>query len=223
MKNTNDFFKPRYSKQLSPHARMHESMDNYLVALDYCALKTRERYGADLSTADAVAVHGGLCRSVVTRVMRHWLSTHGPNLPYVQLMDKFGATTTHGTQLGGLYAASLYFSIHSFFEHHSAVSAGMSLLLFSYGSGSTATLMRAVVRRSRPDHFAPLAPALERRLKLSYDEALAVNKRQFECKTSLDADLPPMPETAAAPKGRFFLKRMPAGNDLRQYEFVDEA
>ena len=79
MKNTNDFFKPRYSKQLSPCMRPRESMDNYLASLDYCAERTRERFGADLATADAVAIHGGLCRSVVTKAMRHWLTTHGPS------------------------------------------------------------------------------------------------------------------------------------------------
>jgi len=222
MKNTNDFFKPRYSKQLSPCMRPRESMDNYLASLDYCATKMRERHGADLATADAVAVHGGLCRSVVTRVMRHWLTTHGPSsVSYAQLMPKFESSTVHGTQLGGLYAASLYFSIHSFFEHHKAVTPGMSLLLFSYGSGSTATLMRAQVRRARPDGFAPHAPTLEGRLRLSHEQALAVNKRQLECKAGLDTELPPRPETETAPKGRYYLKRLPAGNELRQYEFVE--
>ena len=43
MKNTNDFLKPRYSKQLSPFMRGRESMDGYLNSLEYCVTKTKER------------------------------------------------------------------------------------------------------------------------------------------------------------------------------------
>ena len=81
--------------------------------------------------------------------------------------------------------------------------------------------MRAQVRRARPDGFTPHAPTLEGRLRLSHEQALAVNKRQLECKAGLDTELPPRPETEKAPKGRYFLKRLPAGNELRQYEFVE--
>ena len=86
-------------------------------------------------------------------------------------------------------------------------------------TGSTATMMRAVVRRT-PDGFSPLQPQLDKRLKLSHAEALAVNARQVACKKELDIELPPMKETEGAPTGRYYLKRLPAGGDLREYVFV---
>lgn len=227
MRNTQDFLKPRYATQLSPYMRGTESMDHYLEALVYCARRSSEKFGDTIGNSDYCIVHGGLCRSVATRVMNEWAkfaASAGERIPRKALLEKFEPGLKHGEELGGLYTASLYFSLHSLLEHvgDTALQAPKKVMLFSYGSGSTATMLRARVQ-GRTQSFEPLEPTLAAREFISGAELKHVIARHGLTKSVLDGDLPD--EVAqrqaklAQKKGqrRFHLTRFPAGNEKRVY------
>jgi len=228
MRNTQDFLKPRYASQLSPFMRGRESMEHYLEAMRYCVQRTSESFGATIGNSDYCLVHGGLCRSVATRVMNEWGKLAfgaGECVSRTDLMAKFEIGLKHGEQLGGLYTASLYFSLHSLLEHLDSNEA-KKVMLFSYGSGSTATMLRARVHH-KTEGFVPLQPELDARQFISASKLKQVIARHGATKTLLDADLPQevaqrhaqlAAETEGSSKGRYVLTRFPAGNEKRVYQ-----
>jgi len=227
MRNTQDFLKPRYAAQLSPYIRGTESMNHYLEALEHCARRTGERFGDTLTNVEYCLVHGGLCRSVATRVMNEWAkfsASTGERISRKALLQKFEPGLKHGEELGGLYAASLYFSLHSLLEHagEDAWLSPKKVLLFSYGSGSTATMLRARVQ-GMTESFERLEPFLAMREFISGAELKQVIMRHSLTKSLLDSNLPEdivQRQRALREKSqqdRYLLTRFPAGNEKRVY------
>jgi hypothetical protein len=173
--------------------------------------------------------------------MNSWLKWE-PELSRAQVHEKYKAGIEHGAKLGGLYTASLYFCLHSLLEHggfnmqgrndanhidanHDAAGKKKlkSVLMFSYGSGSTATMMQAKIT-SLPPHFEPIGELLEKRVCVR-DKALMdrVLKRHADYKKAIGEDLPEaMPELPESGcHGRFVLEKFPEGTEMRRYRFVE--
>lgn len=162
-----------------------------------------------------VVLHGGLCRSVVVRAMNTWARFDPEAPPRGELVKKYDASTKHGEWLGGLYAASLYFGLHSVLEH---APHAKSLLLFSYGSGSTATLMKATVHRL-PEGFEPLTPEIKARQELTYEQASVLAERHAQYKCVEDQAMPPPPSFPLRKSpDQCTITRFPAYNEMRQYD-----
>ena len=179
MRSTEDFLKPRYSKQVSPFIRNQDSMKYYLDALGYCVEETKKRFDQSLESVDHAVLHGGLCKSVTVKAMRTWATKYAPTLDEFSsaeakaaLNEKYLAGCAHGAELGGLYTGSMYFGIHSLIEHGileggekasngAVLSTPKRCLFFSYGSGSTASMLRATIH-AIPMGFEKLQPILQK-------------------------------------------------------------
>jgi len=228
MKSTLDFLKPKVHDHnvLTPRMRSRESMDHYLAALDAVTHKTAERFpGWSLPEVQGCVLHGGLCKSVVVKAMNHWYKNSGATaqMGRAALLAKYEPGTKHGELLGGLYTASLFFGIHSAVEH-GKIETGDRLLLFAYGSGSTATLLRALVHRQLDD-FEPIAPRLAARVPVDMAATTAALQRHraeglFEGlgKTVQDARENGLPQgqTKEEPGRYRLVERTPQGE--RKYE-----
>jgi hydroxymethylglutaryl-CoA synthase len=176
MANNADFFQPRRSQQLSPYLDGRGSMECYLTAMQSCTEKMEARHGRSLTSVDAIAVHGGVCKSVIVKACNEWSKWAG--MSKTQLLNLYDSSSKHAELLGAQYTASLYFNLHSYLEHGPRTFPA-NMLLFSYGSGSAAALLSAVVHRL-PDAFAPLEPVLARRTGLTFEQASRVAQRHRE-------------------------------------------
>jgi hydroxymethylglutaryl-CoA synthase len=210
MKNAADFFQPRHSKQLSPYMDGNGSMQCYLSALKYTTEMMKARHGVSLSSIDKVAVHGGVCKSVIVKACNEWSKWEG--MSKTSLLEKYECSGRHAELLGAQYTASLYFNLHSVLEHAETLPSNM--LLFSYGSGSAATLLAAKVHRL-PLGFSRLAPVLAERRQLTFAEAKAILERHLEHRGRYGETHPL--ETIPVRAGAYYSVGLPACGAGRAY------
>ena len=218
MANTDFFLKPRYSSGIAPHMQGAQSLDAYLTALRHVARRTAERFGDEWSLpgVENVVVHGGLARSVVSSALEAWRQLDGHQLSKPEAERRAALAAQNGEDLGGLYAASAWVSLHSLLEHGGApVGRG---LLFSYGSGCASAMLRFVVH-GRPAGFEAMGPALAARAVLSADEVLEMQARHEACHEGRPGQLPSGTRRFEDPgRPRYWLSAFPAEGRMRQYE-----
>ena len=191
-KNTQDFLKPRYCTQRTPIIQPRESMNHYVDAVDSTIQAMQTKHGIDIGTKDAFVFHGGLCAKFMCLVEQHLLaSTKRPDWS-----GPFDDARYDASHMGGLYTASLYVNMFSLLRRDAR---HISLALFAYGSGSTATLLHATVHPERG--HSPRLP-LDQRTAVSYETLTAI----VNAKTTL-----------AKHKGVFY--RMPSDSStvIRRY------
>ncbi len=151
-------------------------------------------------------MHGGLCKSVPIKAFRVWGEKYAPSLyefaspeAKAAVQKKYFPSLIHGAQLGGLYTGSLYFGLHSLMEHGGGFSCGelggevtvtqqKTLLLFSYGSGSTASMLRSKIN-GELYKFERLQPILDRRepiTTISMLQTILVRSKQHKAAMNQD-------------------------------------
>jgi hydroxymethylglutaryl-CoA synthase len=169
-KNTDDFFKPRSSSKKSPVIKTRQSMDHYIYALDH-TINAMSRHGLDMKSVEAFVFHGGLCAAFMRLVERH-LTTSIKSIKTWE--NHFECARSAANQIGGMYTASLYVNLASLLAKISSDPPQVSTLcLFSYGSGSTATLLHATVHH-KEGHSLNLFDQLAGRAMVSYDTLSAI-------------------------------------------------
>ena len=169
-KNTDDFFKPRSSTKKSPDIKTRQSMDHYIYALDH-TINAISRHGLDMTSVDAFVFHGGLCVSFMRLVERHLITSIKSTKTWE---NNFECARSAANQIGGMYTASLYVNLASLLSKVSSDPLQVSTLcLFSYGSGSTATLLHATVYH-KEGHSLNLFDQLASRAMVSYNTLSAI-------------------------------------------------
>jgi len=164
-KNTNDFLKPRYSQQITPYMQTKASMSYYIEALTSCIESLKVDHSIVAGDFDAFIFHGGLCATFMKLVERQLLQINGRPKKW---KPRFELARIFATQLGGLYTASLFVNLMSLLSHDNDGEACHEIGLFAYGSGSTATLMRATIHHNHA-HKIDLQDQLDEREFISFD------------------------------------------------------
>jgi hydroxymethylglutaryl-CoA synthase len=172
-KNTHDFLKPRHSKKLSPYIQTRASMDYYVHALDYTIDRMKEAHLVDVGTLDAFVFHGGLCGTFMKLVERHIMQKVKSKPRWKETFELARHAATH---VGGMYTASMYVNLVSLLSSSKASSL-RRIALFSYGSGSTATLLQATIHHDR-GHKLDLMEQIENRSSVGYDVLLQVTDKE---------------------------------------------
>jgi len=209
MKNTHDFLKPIKSKNLGPYCNGYESMIGYHESLKYCLEKFKERYGKSVKDFDHIAIHGGLCKVFVMNTFKK--VAEWENIDYEELKKKFVPSTIHGERIGGLYTASLFFSLHSLLEHTEDIK-GKDILLFGYGSGSCSSLFSAHIN-DKPENFSNLSDYLDNRVNISYDKLVDNHNRH-----SLMLNNGELTESFEKVNDTYYLNEYNNENNIRKYK-----
>ncbi len=176
-KNTHDFLKPRFATQTSPFIETKESMNHYIEALDTCIRSMKESYAIDTKRFDAFVFHGGLCATFMKLVERHLMQING-SPPHWKA--NFEYARFFASQMGGLYTASVFVNLLSLLDghwKHNQTRGGVGKMklneigIFAYGSGSTATLIRATVHHDRwpQEEIVDLRSKLQKRKLVPFD------------------------------------------------------
>jgi len=210
MKNTYDFQKPIKSNLLGPYCNGYESMVEYHKSFKYCIEQLKLKYNKSILDFDYIVIHGGLCKIFVINTFKKLCEWE--KIKYEDIEGKFIHGTTHGERIGGLYTASLFFSLHSLLEHVPDNIDNKEVLLFGYGSGSCASLFTATVKRN-PQNFNTLTKYLDNRDTINYKELISnhtnhlamINDNQFN-------------PTYIKNKNVYYLDNYKAVNNIRTYK-----
>jgi len=133
------------------------------------------------------------------------------NIDYEELKKKFVPSTIHGERIGGLYTASLFFSLHSLLEHTEDIKS-KDILLFGYGSGSCCSLFSAHINE-KPENFSNLSEYLDNRVNISYDELVDNHNRH-----SLMINSGELTESFEKVNNTYYLNEYNYHNNIRKYK-----
>ena len=180
MKNTSDFQKPLHSEKLGPSIKGMESLTTYQDSLKYCLEKFLIETNKKITDFDYIVIHGGLCKNFVINTFKQISTWY--QIDYKILEKKFIKSTIHGENIGGLYTASLFFSLHSLLEYETNITE-KNILMFGYGSGSCSSIFSLSIN-NLPENFDALKPTLDRRIELNFEQVIINNTRHLEMKNN---------------------------------------
>eukprot|EP00522_Entomoneis_paludosa_P007169 CAMPEP_0172448792 /NCGR_PEP_ID=MMETSP1065-20121228/7729_1 /TAXON_ID=265537 /ORGANISM="Amphiprora paludosa, Strain CCMP125" /LENGTH=3370 /DNA_ID=CAMNT_0013200381 /DNA_START=215 /DNA_END=10327 /DNA_ORIENTATION=+ len=173
-KHTNDFLKPRYREEHTPVIQTKASMDHYMFALDSCIDQMQTNHSIDAASLDAFIFHGGLCATFMKLVERHLLVKMAKGNQ--SWKENFPLARQAAGLMGGLYTASMYVNLVSFLENAQSKNLGGGHIgLFSYGSGSTATLLHATIHTHKSRDVG-LSKKLKARSIVTYETLCSILK-----------------------------------------------
>lgn len=141
-----DFFKPVGWHAMAPIVDGKYSIECYMQSIDLCCQKMREKLGGEslLKHADYNVFHTGGGYHVVRKAFERLLRAEEPSSSKdqrQQYFDQYCAPSTHLLRvIGPCHTVSSFTNIFSVLSSQWDKAFGKKLLVFTYGSGSTASM-----------------------------------------------------------------------------------
>ncbi|MCX5205740.1 hydroxymethylglutaryl-CoA synthase [Streptomyces sp. NBC_00237] len=161
-----DFWRPNYRTTALVDGK--KSSDAYLHALDHAWADHQRRGGQALKDLYTVCYHQPFTR-MAHKAHRHLLHTAGTVADHGDIDRAIAPTTTYNEIVGNSYTASVFLALASLLDG-TALLDGVSIGLFSYGSGSVAEFLTARVTPGYRDflHVAEHQRAVTLRREITY-------------------------------------------------------
>jgi hydroxymethylglutaryl-CoA synthase len=225
--DVDDFFRPIPS--VTARVKGRYSVDCYNEALDAAFLDHARRRGVDpadaLRSTDIFVLHVPFYRMAVTGLTK--LLERQLGLDH-EAADAFLAERTFyegieaSRHIGNIYSGSVFlalmFSLYNRYRSEGDAIVGKSILLASYGSGNTITVLRGTVAPNAPQVLATW------NLQSVLDAAIPAEFPQYEAFVSREVyelEHGPITDGSDVPRGSYYLAGV-REDGYREYRFRDE-